>query len=299
MAICTGHRTSALREDTLIGNHEVTAPGTTHHYNRRSRPNSSRPLNFPESAFSYLQRDIKTRYLIRPPSERPIEKMDVASFEDPQLDLVLHTAISYHQEDKAAGIGIVQQARCPWTGKTIKDQLFQCRNFKFNVTRDWLINDDSNEGVQAIQISAIVLALGMARRTVKSARAEEFNLPRKVLAFFDSPWLVKVINQRRFKCISDGSSHGLKSLKSTEKNLDFIRRANKNRKAVNRIMALIRWLSCRGIEVGICLPAGSYHKAQENARIIANREALIASRCRRKVDNKAAHRRKLAMGYPK
>jgi ribonuclease HI len=179
-----------------------------------------------------------------------------------QLVLVLHTAVDYVYR-QGAGIGVVQRAECATTG-IIKNQLIPGQKRKYGITRENLVVENIKTAGRA-QMFALVHALGLAHGTIKRGCPKAVQL-QKVTVFSDSPKVVQTINHH-IKYAPDS----LRDAASTN-----------DRSIIKRVIAGVRRLSRRGLEVAIAVPSGK-DKAGGKARTMARQRGRKAYRSRRRL----------------
>lgn len=179
-----------------------------------------------------------------------------------QLVLVFHTAVDYLYR-QGAGIGVVQQAECATTG-VIKNQLIPGQERKYGITRENLVVQNIKTAGRA-QMLALVHALGLAHGTIKRGCPKAVQI-KKVTVFSDSPKVVHTINQH-IKYAPDR----LRDVASTN-----------DRSMIKRVIARVRRLSRRGLEVAIAVSSGK-DKAGEKVRTMARQRGRKSCGSRRRL----------------
>ena len=179
-----------------------------------------------------------------------------------QLVLVLHTAVDYLY-GQGAGIGIVQRAECATTGIT-KNHLLPSEERKYGVTRGKLGVENIKTAGRA-QMLALLHALCLARATVKRGYPKTTQL-QKVTVFSDSPKIVQSINHH-----AKYAPDSLQDVKSTN-----------DRSLIQKVIAGIRRLSRRGLEVAISVSSDK-DNAAKRARTMARQRGRKACKSRRRL----------------
>ena len=174
-----------------------------------------------------------------------------------QLILYSHTAVDYIH-GQGAGIGIVQQARCPKTG-TI-DHRIPSREYVFGWTRAEFTRENIKT-LKSCQLLALLHALGSAHRTVKGGTRLQ-----KVIIYSESPWAVETINHH---------------LQNAPKSLLEVVSAN-DRALIQRVLEGVRRLSRYCPEVSV-IWTDSMDKAAARARTLSRRKGRKACKSRRQL----------------
>lgn len=179
-----------------------------------------------------------------------------------QLDLVLHTAVDYLHR-RGAGIGVVQRAECTKTGAFQNDRI-PGQERKYSYSRKDLVVKNIKTAARA-QMLAMVHALGLAHRTVKRRCPKAVQL-QKVTIFSDLPSAVQAVNHHM-----NYNANSLRDVVSTN-----------DRSIIKRIVARVRKLSHRGLEVAIEVSSGT-NRAGKRARTIARQNGRKAWKSRRRL----------------
>ena len=182
----------------------------------------------------------------------------------PQLDqpvLIMHTAVDY-LHGQGAGIGIVQQARCPETG-TI-DNRVPSKDHVYGWTRA-RFTAENIKTLRRCQLLALLHTLGAAHGTFKRGTQLQ-----KVIICSESSWIVETVNHH---------------LRNAPKSLLEITSAN-DRALIQRALRGVRRLSrlCPGISFVVTDPTD---EAATRARTLARRKGRKACKSRRRLHSAA------------